>query len=133
MMRSGSRRGCSLGAAAIAAALTVAAAVPAAGDVPVYAEGEDYPSYGWNNIGGLDIRVESCSGASQGLAASGLDVPGEWIKLKVSFPRSGCYDAHVFYQAEYGDTVAFDVKVLDSPAPGGVVPVSLAGQGWGFG
>ncbi len=37
------------------------------GDTPVYAEGEDYLNYVWHNIGGFDIRLESCSSASQGL------------------------------------------------------------------
>jgi len=133
MWRSDVRAGAMRSTAALAALFVLAVAVPSVGDAPVYVEGEDYLSYGWNNIGGYDIRVESCSGASQGLAAGGLDVPGEWIKLKVVFARSGCYDVHVLYQAEYEDTVAFDVKVLDTSAPGGVVAASLTGQGWGFG
>jgi len=133
MWRSQVRAGACLSAAALTAMLILAAAFPSAGEEPVYVEGEEYVSYGWNNIGGYDIRVESCSGASQGLAAGGLDVAGEWIKLKVVFTRGGCYDVHVLYQAEYDDTVAFDVKVFDPSAPGGVVAASLTGQGWGFG
>ena len=133
MMRLGTRTGGTRLTAALAVIFLVALAARSAGDEPVYAEGEDYLNYEWHNIGGFDIRVESCSGASQGYAAGGLDVPGEWIMLKVVFTKSGCYDAHVFYQAEYDDTVAFDVKVLDPAAPGGVVPVSFTGQGWGFG
>lgn len=133
MWRSGIRTGGTWTAAALAALFIVAVAVPSVGDTPVYAEGEDYLNYEWHNIGGFDIRVESCSGASQGYAAGGLDVAGEWIMLKAVFPKSGCYEAHVFYQAEYGDTVAFDVKLLDPSVPGGVVPTSFAGPGWGFG
>jgi hypothetical protein len=116
-----------------AALLVVALVAPSRGDTPVYAEGEDYLNYVWHNIGGFDIRIESCSSASQGYAAGGLDVTGEWIMLKAVFPKSGCYDAHVLYQAEYGDTVAFDVKVMDAAAPGGIVTIPFTGEGWGFG
>ena len=133
MWRPGFRNRGTRPAIALAALFIAAGAVASRAAAPVYAEGEDYLNYEWHNIGGSDIRVESCSGASQGLAAGGLDVPGEWIMLKAVFPESGCYDVHVFYQAGYGDTVAFDVKVLDPSAPGGVVPVSFSGQGWGFG
>jgi hypothetical protein len=133
MWRSETRAARAGSAAALAVLLIVAAAVPSIAETPVFAEGEDYLNYVWYNIGGFDIRVESCSGASQGYAAGGLDVAGEWIMLKAAFPRAGCYEAHVFYQAEYGDTVAFDVKLLDPSVPGGFVPASFAGPGWGFG
>lgn len=112
------------------AALVTGASVA---DTPVYAEGEDYVNYGWHNLGGADIRIESCPGASQGYAAGGLDVPGEWIMLKAEFPRAGCYEPHVVYQADYGDTVAFELIVPDQPVPGGSVSSSFVAVGWGFG
>jgi len=127
---------------AIAGALTpvlfslaalLAAAAPSLADAPVFVEGEEFVNYGWHNIGGVGIAVEACSGASQGYAAGGLDVPGEWIELKVTFERQGCYDVHVFYQAGFGDTVGFDLKLLDPSAPGGVSAVRFEAPGWGFG
>ncbi|MBM3308170.1 MAG: hypothetical protein FJY74_07585 [Candidatus Eisenbacteria bacterium] len=118
----------------IAALATIAvSAVVGVSDTPVYVEGEDFVSYAWHNLGGADIRIEWCSGASQGYAAGGLDVPGEWIMLKVDFLRSGCYEPHVIYQAGYGDTVSFNVKVLDESAPGGSVTSAFTATGWGFG
>lgn len=133
MWESGIRVGVVRRLAALAVVLLASAAVPSAGDTPVFAEGEDYLNYEWYNIGGFDIGVEWCSGASQGYAAGGLDVAGEWIMLRAVFPKGGCYEVHVLYQAEYEDTVAFDVKLLDPAAPGGVVSVSFEGRGWGFG
>jgi len=119
-----------------AAAVLVTAAV-GAGACPaeemVYVEGEDFPAYGWLNKGGDPIEIVSCSGASQGLAAGGIDQPGEWIRLKATFPRPGSFIPHVMYQAGYGDTVAFDLKLADAAAPGGVQTVSFSGEGWGFG
>jgi hypothetical protein len=103
------------------------------GDTPIFVEGEEFVNYGGYNIGGADIQVEECSGASQGLAAGGLDVPGEWIELKVTFERAGCYDVHVFYQAEYGDTVRFELRLLDGSVPGGVSTVAYEAPGWGIG
>jgi hypothetical protein len=118
----------------VAALVMIAgSAVVGVSDTPVYVEGEDFVSYGSHNLGGDDIHVEWCSGASQGYAAGGLDVPGEWIMLKVDFLRSGCYEPHVFYQAGYGDTVSFNVRVLDESAPGGSVVSAFTATGWGFG
>ena len=87
MWRPGFRIGGTRPAIALAALFIAAGAAASRADAPVYAEGEDYLNYEWHNIGGTDIRVESCSGASQGLAAGGLDVPGEWIMLKAVFPK----------------------------------------------
>jgi len=120
-------------AAVLGMAMVLLAGGRSLADTPIFVEGEEFMNYGWNNLGGADIQVQECSGASQGLAAGGLDVPREWIKLKVTFERAGCYDVHVFYQAEYGDTVAFDLKLLDGSPPGGFSSVSYDVPGWGIG
>jgi hypothetical protein len=112
--------------------LTPAPPSSAADDLII--EGEEFTAYGSNNIGGLDILPEFCSGASGYYAADGLDVPGEWIKLKVTFPFEGCYSAVLAYQAEYGDVVKLAVKMLDTPSPGQILTTSfMLDQGYGFG
>jgi hypothetical protein len=100
----------------------------------VLVEGEDFTAYGAYNIGGYDIQPEYCAGASGTLAADGLDEPGEWIKLAVTLPLEGCYDAVLAYQAEYGDTVHLVVKMLDTPSPGETLLSDFPlDQGYGFG
>jgi len=118
---------------AAAAAAVLAAAGPCLAEEMVYVEGEDFPAYDWFNKGGDPIEIVWCSGASQGQAAGGMDLPGEWIRLKVTFPRAGCYSPHVMYQAGYGDTVGFDLKLADDSSPGGLQIASFRGEGWGFG
>ena len=80
-------------------------------------EAEEFPAYGSYNIGGENIRESYCSYASGGLAVDGLDIPGEWFKLKVSFARGGCYSSRIDYQSAYDDTVQLMVRLLDYPEP----------------
>ena len=81
-------------------------------------EAEEFPAYGWYNIGGEKIRESYCSYASGALAVDGLDIPDEWFKLKVSFATGGCYSSKIDYQSAYGDTVRLVVRLLDYPAAG---------------
>jgi len=100
----------------------------------IVVEGEDYESYGYNDLGGVAIGAEWCSGASGFLAAGGLDVPGEWIRLKVTFTVDACYESEVAYQSAYGDTVELRVRLLEAPAPGGqLLDDYMLTDGWGFG
>jgi hypothetical protein len=120
-------------AAALALAVVMSAASPCPAEEMVYVEGEDFPAYGWLDNGGDPIEIVWCSGASQGQAAGGIDLPGEWIRLKVVFPRPGCYVPHVMYQAGYGDNVKFVLKLHDPSAPGGLQTAAFGAVGWGFG
>ena len=97
-------------------------------------EGEDYEAYGWYNIGGVDMSAAYCSYASGGLAADGLDMPTEWIKLKLTIDHAGCYTSRIDYQSEYGDTVQLAVRILDYPAPGEELRADyILTEGYGFG
>ena len=97
-------------------------------------EAEEFPAYGSYNIGGEDIRESYCSYASGGLAVDGLDVPGEWFKLKVSFASGGCYSSRIDYQSAYDDTVQLVVRLLDYPVPGDELRADyVLVDGFGFG
>jgi hypothetical protein len=97
-------------------------------------EGEEYVFYGSYNIGGVEIRPEYCGSASEYYAADGIDVPGEWIKLKVTIPVTGCYELVSAYQAAYQDTVEIDVSILDYPEPGQVTSSRFTFvEGYGYG
>ncbi len=118
--------------AALLAAGLAAQPAAAAGDLLI--ECEDFEAYGANDLGGYGLAIEYCSGASQFQAVFGLDLPGEWIKLKVTFTQSGCYRAEMAYQALYGKTVDFRVRLLDAPAPGEELESAFAfDDGYGFG
>jgi len=97
-------------------------------------EAEEFEGYGSYNIGGSDIRATYCSYASGGLAVDGLDTTDEWIKLKVTFPRGGCFTSRLDYQSAYGDTVELVVRLLDYPSVGEELrsDYTLSG-GYGFG
>lgn len=119
---------------AIAAVLLVAVPLTAGAAEALRREAEEFAAYGSYNIGGYDISSAYCSYASQGLAVDGLDMPGEWIKLKVSFPNSGCYSSRIDYQSAYGDTAEFVVRLLDYPGPGEEISAGyVLIDGYGFG
>jgi len=97
-------------------------------------EAEEFRAYGSYNIGGEGIRESYCSYASGGLAVDGLDIPGEWFKLKVSFASAGCYSSKIDYQSAYDDTVQLVVRLLDYPAPMEELRANyLLIDGFGFG
>ena len=97
-------------------------------------EAEEFEAYGSYNIGGEDIRASYCSYASGGLAVDGLDIPGEWFKLSVTFPHAGCYSSVIDYQSAYDDTVQLVVRLLDYPGPGRELRADyVLVDGFGFG
>ena len=120
----------------LAIVVVLTAVVPLSSDAAetLRREAEEYPAYGFYDIGGIDIRESYCSYASQGLAVDGLDVPGEWFKLKVTFASAGCYSSRIDYQSAYADTVGLAVRLLDYPTPGDEIRADyvLVG-GYGFG
>jgi len=122
--------------AQLAIAVLLLVSVPVVGQAAegLRREAEEYPSYGWYNIGGMDITEAYCSYASQGLVVDGLDIPGEWIKLKVSFSYGGCYSSRIDYQSAYADTVGLAVRLLDYPVPGEEIRAEYTlYDGFGFG
>jgi len=97
-------------------------------------EAEEFEAYGSYDLGGIPILVEYCASASGHYTADGIDVPGEWIKLKVSFVFEDDYRTELAYQAAYGDTVVMRATILDFPEPGQSVSTDyLLDNGYGFG
>ena len=122
--------------ARLAIALVLLTSVPVSSQAAeqLRREAEEYASYGWYDIGGMEITDAYCSYASQGLAVDGLDLPGEWIKLKVSFTHGGCYSTRIDYQSAYADTVGLAVRLLDYPVPGEEIRADYTlYDGFGFG
>ena len=115
-------------------ASVVVLAVPAWGAGDLIVEGEDYALYGSHDLGGIPIGTVFCPAASGYYAASGLDVPGEWILLSVNIPSGGCYSSTLVYQTGYGDEVNLRVRMIDAPAPDDEILVDYwLTAGWGFG
>lgn len=113
--------------------IALAAGVASAAE-DLKAEAEEFEAYGSYDLGGIPILVEFCASASGYYTADGIDVPGEWIKLKVSFVLEDDYRSELAYQAEYGDTVVIRTTILDFPEPGQSVSTDyLLDNGYGFG
>ncbi len=75
--------------AAIVLFAALGAAAPAAARAgTVRVEAEDMVAAG--NLGGDDIRITTCSAASQGLAVDGLDREGEWLRVPLVLEEGGC-------------------------------------------
>ena len=126
--------GRALACLAIAAVLLAASPTASPAAEELRREAEDYRNYGSYNIGGDEIRESYCSYASHGLAVDGLDVPDEWIKLRVTFAYGGCYTTRLDYQSGYGDTVRLAVRLLDYPMPGDELRADyVLHDGFGFG
>ena len=128
--------GISRAAYVMVATLVVAAlAAPAAlAADDLFIEAEEFETYGYNDLGGVEIGVEWCTGANGFMAAGGLDLPGEWIRLKVTFPAEACYESEIAYQSAYGDTVRLRVRMADAPGPGQEMTSDyMLTEGWGFG
>jgi hypothetical protein len=120
--------------AAFTAAVVLAMALSAGAAEDLRLEAEEFESYGSYNIGGVDIRVSYCSYASGGLAVDGLDMPGEWFKLKVTLPIGGCFTSRLDYQSAYGETTQLAVRILDYPHVGEELRADyILTDGYGFG
>lgn len=123
----------SVGAAA-AVLLAVMLTGTAWGADAVRVEGEDFNLYDSNNLGGYPISTEYCGSASQYFAADGIDLPGEWIMLRVMVEETGCYDVTVAYQCYYLNAVGLRLRVMDYPEPGqSLVSDFTLTEGYGFG
>jgi len=117
---------------AAASVLLFAAGATAAPELRI--EAESFETVGWYNIGGADIAAGYCSYASGSLTADGLDVPGEWIKLKVKFTVEDCYSSRIDYQSSYGETTRVAVSLLDYPDIGEELRSEYAlTEGYGYG
>ena len=113
------------------ASFGVGAAVAAEG---LRVEAEEFEAYGAYDIGGLPIAIEFCASASGYYTVDWIDVPGEWIKLKVTFTQEGDYGSVLAYQAAYGDLVVVRSTILDYPEPGQSISTEYAlTDGYGFG
>jgi hypothetical protein len=129
------RKGLTRPALAVLAVLTVLAAAHcafAASELRI--EAESFEPYGYYDIGGYEVEVAYCSYASGQLAVDGLDLPGEWFKLKVTFYDGGCYETRLDYQSGYEDTVQLAVRLLDYPDVGDEIRADYTlVNGYGFG
>jgi hypothetical protein len=74
-------------------------------------------SSSFNQPGSNVIKPVGCSNASGGLAVSGLDNPGEWIKVVFTIPVSGTYEARVRYQGPDGFMTGVEIKIEDCTTP----------------
>lgn len=109
-----------------------AGAAAAAEDLRV--EGEEFEAYGAHDLGGLPIATEFCASASGYLTVDWIDVPGEWIMLKVTFPHEADFESMLAYQAPYGELVVVRTTILDYPEPGqSVTSEYQLDNGYGFG
>jgi hypothetical protein len=121
-------------ASVLAAAMVALLAAGAFASGGLRFEAEEFEAYGSYNIGGADIAVSYCSYASGGLAVDGLDVPGEWFKLKVTISSGACYSSRMDYQSAYGDTTQLAVRLLDYPHVGDELRSDyLLVDGYGYG
>ena len=111
--------------------LWAGAASPAEG---LRVEAEEFEAYGAHDLGGLPIAIEFCASASGYYTVDWIDVPGEWIKLKVTILQEGDYGTTLAYQATYGEAVTVRTTILDYPEPGQSVQTEYAlTDGYGFG
>jgi hypothetical protein len=112
--------------------LVAAGVAPGAEDLKV--EAEEFEEYGANDLGGLPIAIEFCASASGYFTVDWIDVPGEWIKLKVTFTQEADYETVLAYQAPYGELVVVRTTILDYPEPGQSLSTEYQlDDGYGFG
>jgi hypothetical protein len=119
---------------AMVAALILLASCLATAANDLRVEAEEYEAYGANDLGGMPIRIEFCASASGYYTVDWIDVPGEWIKLAVTFVHEGDYRSVLAYQAPYGEPVVVRTTILDYPEPGQSLSTEyLLNDGYGFG
>lgn len=117
--------------AALAIALLAVFSANAGAETAYRAEAERFVAY--NDLGGGEIRVSDCFGASQYKIVDGVDLAGEWIQVRLSVARSGCYYPVVAYQAGAEWKIDLRMSVLDAGGPGAnhVTEFSVIGTGTG--
>jgi hypothetical protein len=124
----------SLPTPALIAGLFLFGAIAATAAEDLRVEGEEYEAYGAYDLGGLPIAIEFCASASGYFTVDWIDVPGEWIKLKVTFTQEGDYGSLLAYQAPYGELVVVRATILDYPEPGQSISTDyMLDGGYGFG
>jgi len=65
-----------------------------------------------HNIGGSPIAKGYCSGASGGMAVTGVDVSGEWIEFAFEAPVDGEYTITLSSNSLGGQTTVIKASVL---------------------
>jgi len=84
-----------------------------------------------HNIGGEDIGLAICAGASGGYVVIGMDTEDEWVQILLSVPEAGLYDVNIRYQA-FPDVVIV-VKMVTEDCGGEQEPEFTLDQGDGVG
>jgi hypothetical protein len=119
---------------ALVMAVVLLAWGPATAAEDLRVEAEEFEAYGANDLGGLPIAIEFCASASGYFTVDWIDVPGEWIKLGVTFVHEADYRSVLAYQAPYGEPVLVRTTILDYPEPGQSLSSEyLLDDGYGFG
>lgn len=127
-------RGASVLIPVVVAALAALGAGGASAAEDLKVEAEEFEAYGAYDLGGLPIAIEFCASASGYFTVDWIDVPGEWIKLKVTFTQEADYGSVLAYQAPYGEAVFVRTTILDYPEPGQSVSTQYQlDDGYGFG
>jgi hypothetical protein len=84
---------------------------PDDGDALFMAELEHYFASYDAGTSQVPIMAEPCSNASNDSSATGLDVSGEWIMVRVDIPQAGEYVAHLSYASNAGDVIAAKLEM----------------------
>jgi hypothetical protein len=84
-----------------------------------------------HNVGGRDIGLVECAGASGQYVVTGIDTEGEWIEILVSVPEAGLYDVNLRYQALRDEVIV--VKLTAEGCGGEQEPEFTLNQGNGVG
>ncbi len=84
-----------------------------------------------HNIGGNEIGLAYCGGASGLYVVTGMDTEDEWIEILLSVPEAGLYDVNIRYQA-LADVVIL-VKLTTEDCGGEQEPEFTLDQGDGVG
>ena len=92
-------------------------------------EAESYTAR--HNIGGDEIGLVYCGGASGLYVVTGMDTEDEWIKILLSVPEAGLYDVNIRYQT-LADVVIV-VKLTTGDCGGEQEPEFTLDQGDGVG
>ena len=86
--------------------------------IVVETEAEFYQVYGFLNISSLPISILFVTNASNHRVVKGMDIPGEWIELQITFPEERCYASTLFGKVLAGLQTDWRVTMLGA-GPGG--------------
>jgi len=99
----------------IAALLLATSTLSAPATTTVREEAEAYDSF--YEAGGDAIHVGFCSSASEEFCADGVDKPGDWIRLGISVPAAGAYNAYIAFQGMAGSAHEYLVEIWPQGEP----------------